>query len=153
LPSLSLSAKLVDGNGVETLFSGSDLTITNLTAATDYWLRVESIGAIPVDYDVQFVLAAGADGAEPNNTPVQAYSLGQLPNVDRINGLTVNPSDPDWFALNLPSAGGSNAAITLRSNTPGAVLTLSARDANGADIGYNLTLPGNKGQDSLSLNL
>ena len=99
------------------------------------------------------MLASGTDFAEPNNSLVQAYSLGQLPNVDRITGLTVSPAAADWYALAMPATGGVNATITLRCDTPGATLTLSARDINGSDLGYNLTLPGNKGQDTLSLNL
>jgi Ca2+-binding RTX toxin-like protein len=149
---LNLSAKLIDGSGVQTSFTNGVLDITSLTAGTDYWIRVESIGSIPIDYDMQFVEASASDAAEPNNSPVQAYSLGQLPNVDRLTGLTVSPTDPDWYALSLPATGGVDAAITLTSLTPNAVLTLAAEGLNGEDLGYSVTLIGGKSQDTLSLN-
>src|SRR5207249_236404 len=40
-----------------------------------YHLLAESVGAVTVDYQLQFLLASGADAAEPNNSAAAATSI------------------------------------------------------------------------------
>lgn len=134
---LNLVVTLVDGNGA-TIQAGSEVGLGNVMAGTDYWLKVESIGAIPVDYDVQFIRAIGSDAAEPNNSPAQAYSLGRYQDVGLLNNLTVSPGDDDWFSFSLPTAS-PDAFMTFSRITPQAVLTFSIRGPNGEDLGLSIS--------------
>ena len=156
IANLTLQAVLVDANGVTlaTLTKdpvavadgtgssysyafGNGANPFSPVADTDYWLKVQSVGAIPTDYDVLFRTATGPDIFEANNSKDKATNLdatyGSIARVGTLTGLTVADAasaDPeDWFTFVVPNSPGNY--LTVTSPTPGAKLAFEFY-ANGA---------------------
>jgi uncharacterized delta-60 repeat protein len=119
-------------------FNGSaaiDLGTLNLGSdgmpgdASETYLRVESLGAIPTKYEIQFLLARSSDVAGPNNSQSEASSRNTLDAIDQlqlVTGLTLSSTtDEDWFRFAVPwSSATQDHRIAIESQSPEAVLQL-----------------------------
>src|SRR5262249_37146352 len=83
---LGFKLTLADATGDLYSSTAGSLNLSGLAANTTYYVRVETWynnapSGIPVDYRLDFLLAAGADAAEPNDTPAAAYAITGIPSV------------------------------------------------------------------------
>ena len=130
------------------------LDLSTLEPALDYWLRVESIGSIPTEYEISFSLAATSDAGEYNNSATSARRIENIHNIARIRGLTLDePTDEDWFRFTLRGQGGTGDRIDLELSAAGYVTLRLFDDPTSAAVATVATHAGGVPGTDVSLDL
>ncbi len=118
-----------------------DLGLQSLLANQIYYLRVESVGAIPTEYEIAFALAHSIDAIPGNTSQTSAYRIDAIHHTDVLQGHTLaTASDKDWFSFDLlePSSGQSIAINSLshtlnaQGNQTAVNLTVNLVDTTGS---------------------